>query len=265
VINDDGGAASDLDRSGHYRSVHRWCADDGAIRIFPIHGGRRDWFYLARLCHHQPVPKFGDAYVRARETEYQREMRPKRGGHALKPSGKTLPTRNRKAIGRPKVFRYSPAIGNRICLQIATGANMTDIAATNGLPAKTLIYEWALDYPAFAEMYARARELRAHLKFDELSELAQTATGENYNAVRLQVDTWKWVLSKMLPRVYGDKLTTEIGLAQSLEQLVMDSIRLQQREAAKVIDHAPAREEAEVPSAEPSSESGENTRLPKPG
>jgi Patatin-like phospholipase len=97
-------------------------------------------------------------------------------------------------------------------------------------------------YPAFAEMYARARELRAHLKFDELPELAQTATGENYNAVRLQVDTWKWVLSKMLPRVYGDKLTTEIGLAQSLERLVLESIKLRDSEAAaktKTIEHEP--------------------------
>jgi hypothetical protein len=108
----------------------------------------------------------------------------------------------------------------------------------------TGFFSW--DYPAFAEMYARAREVRAHLKFDELLELAETATGENYNAVRLQVDTWKWVLSKMLPRVYGDKLTTEIGLAQSLEQLVLDSIKLREQGAAKVIEHEPAADKDSV-------------------
>jgi len=28
---------------------------------------------------------------------------------------------------------------------------------------------------------------------------------------RLQVDTWKWLLSKMLPKRFGDRVTTEIA------------------------------------------------------
>jgi len=54
---------------------------------------------------------------------------------------------------------------------------------------------------------------------DELVELADAdcigPDGRPDNALvqqhRLQVDTWKWLLSKMLPKRFGDRVTTEIA------------------------------------------------------
>ena len=39
---------------------------------------------------------------------------------------------------------------------------------------------------------------------DELIEIADTADKDTYNAMRLRVDTRKWLLSKLIPKVYGD-------------------------------------------------------------
>ena len=39
--------------------------------------------------------------------------------------------------------------------------------------------------------------------------LEETVTGDMIEHRRLQVDTRKWMLSKMLPKIYGDKQTLE--------------------------------------------------------
>lgn len=76
--------------------------------------------------------------------------------------------------------------------------------------------------PEYGEQYTRAREIGYKLLADELLEisdekevqarhdgedvrldLSPTAIARN----RLRVDTRKWMLSKMLPKIYGDKVT----------------------------------------------------------
>jgi hypothetical protein len=83
------------------------------------------------------------------------------------------------------------------------------------------ILQWSKDNKDFAEQYARAREVGYKLLADEIIDIADekevqvrydgedttldlspTAIARN----RLRVDTRKWMLSKMLPKIYGDKL-----------------------------------------------------------
>jgi len=61
--------------------------------------------------------------------------------------------------------------------------------------------------------YARAREKRADNFFEEIRDIANHTeedhtpfTGSNViQRDRLKIDSLKWMLSKMLPKVYGDK------------------------------------------------------------
>jgi len=70
----------------------------------------------------------------------------------------------------------------------------------------------------FAVRYARARERGYQRLADELLELADAdctgPDGKPDNALvqqrRLQVDTRKWLLSKLLPKQYGDRVTAEV-------------------------------------------------------
>jgi hypothetical protein len=76
------------------------------------------------------------------------------------------------------------------------------------------------DREGFASKYARAREIQAHAIADELLEIADDGrndwlernegigpelNSENIQRSRVRIDTRKWLLSKMLPRIYGDK------------------------------------------------------------
>ena len=77
------------------------------------------------------------------------------------------------------------------------------------------------DAEGFAAQYARARSIGYERLADEILTISDdglndTYTDENGNVrtdqdviarSRLRVDSRKWMLAKMLPKVYGDKVT----------------------------------------------------------
>ena len=82
------------------------------------------------------------------------------------------------------------------------------------MPSHAAVHKWAAEMPhTFGDKYVRAREL-GYLKLaDELDELAAGLdVGERrfesgvVARHRLQVEQRRWTLSKMLPKVFGDKV-----------------------------------------------------------
>jgi hypothetical protein len=63
----------------------------------------------------------------------------------------------------------------------------------------------------FRERYDRARAIQAERWADELVTLSDSlpkgASSEHIVGVKLQIDTRKWIISKRLPKVYGDAPT----------------------------------------------------------
>ena len=123
---------------------------------------------------------------------------------------------------------YTPEIAQSILERIAAGESLNQICKTDGMPAKSTVCLWVLDdREGFADQYAKARQLQAQLLADEIFDIAddstndymlrQSKSGEDYETVnpevigrsRLRVDTRKWYLSKVLPKIYGDKVVQE--------------------------------------------------------
>lgn len=88
---------------------------------------------------------------------------------------------------------------------------MRAIARDPGMPDKTTMLRWLNKHESFRTHYAQARDLQAEGEFDEMEELAATATPETVQIVKLQIDTRKWVLSRKAPKKYGEKITQEIS------------------------------------------------------
>ena len=61
------------------------------------------------------------------------------------------------------------------------------------------------------ERYSRAKADRAETIFEEMLEIADDATADDYNPRRLQIHTRQWMLGKMAPSKYGDKLDVHHG------------------------------------------------------
>lgn len=108
-----------------------------------------------------------------------------------------------KPRGRPSV--YTPEIADEICRRLAEGESLRGICETTDFPNESTVRAWALDnLNGFYTQYARAREIQAHKFAEDVIDIADLA--EDAALARLRVDARKWVCSKVLPKVYGDKL-----------------------------------------------------------
>ena len=105
---------------------------------------------------------------------------------------------------------------------------LREVCRQDGMPPESTVREWvAADREGFAAQYARAREIGYQTMADELLEISddgsndfmlrkrgddeiETVNQEAINRSRLRVDTRKWLLSKALPKVYGDRLVSEV-------------------------------------------------------
>lgn len=110
----------------------------------------------------------------------------------------------------------------KILLSIEEGNSLRATLRMEGMPASITFYEWIDNDKEKAIHYARACEKRADAIFEDIIDIADntdndtiyTDKGEIPNSEwiarsRLKVDARKWMLSKMNPKKYGDKLQQE--------------------------------------------------------
>ena len=151
-------------------------------------------------------------------------------------SSKKPPTKTPKKNGRPT--KYSDKLADRICQKIAEGYSARSICKEKDMVSMQTLFRWLRENDKFREQYVRACEERSYAQAEEIIDIADNATNdymeklegdgyifnsENVQRSRLRIDTRKWLMSKMNPKVYGDKLdmTTngnDIGVALSAKQ-----------------------------------------------
>ena len=131
-----------------------------------------------------------------------------------------------KKRGRPTT--YSSTLAALICERIAVGESLRTVCKADDMPAMSSVFLWLKNYAIFSEQYAHACEERTEAMAEDILDIAddsskdfitiqkgkKTVTIENKevtNRSRLRVDTRKWLMSKMKPKKYGDKLDLTSG------------------------------------------------------
>ena len=107
--------------------------------------------------------------------------------------------------GRPSTF--TQAVGNTICDRLALGESLRAITADPAMPDQRTVYRWLEADEDFRQQYARAREEQHHTLAELTVEEAVAAVDPQRG--RLAFDARKWYLSKVAPKVYGDKVHQE--------------------------------------------------------
>lgn len=124
-----------------------------------------------------------------------------------------------KKTGRPST--YNEEIADRICSELAMGKSVRTICASPDMPGRETVFRWLREHEDFRDQYARAKAESVHALAEELLDIADDASGdhddegrfcpENIQRSRLRVDTRKWLLSKLSPRQYGDRVALNHG------------------------------------------------------
>lgn len=131
-------------------------------------------------------------------------------------------------MGRPSSF--TKTTGDTICGLIADGHSLREICRSEDMPDKATVLRWLGDdrNTSFRDQYVRAREAQADHFAEEILEISDDGTNdwmvrqsgedvievpnhEHISRSKLRVDSRKWLMSKLAPKKYGDKLDVEHG------------------------------------------------------
>lgn len=105
--------------------------------------------------------------------------------------------------------KYSPELADRILTELADGKTLRSICRGDGMPTHPAVLDWVREnVDDFGGRYAEARRRGYEVMAEQILDLSDETAPENacVAKARLQVDTRKWLLSKALPKVYGDRV-----------------------------------------------------------
>lgn len=167
--------------------------------------------------------------------------------------------------GRGRPTNYSAELAAEFCNYLAQGMSMRKACKQKNMPAMTTVFRWLSESNTelwandFREQYARAKQESADAMAEDILDISDEKVkylgdGKPNTAEiarnRLRVDTRKFLMAKMKPKIYGDKmdLTTdgekiEIGRGMSIEEI------------QAILDRAEAEKKTEAANAEKTSPS----------
>lgn len=141
-------------------------------------------------------------------------------------------------VGRPST--YTQELADQICAELAEGKSLRTVCAAKGMPALSSIFKWMREHEEFSKQYASAKQEAADALADEVLYISDTPMMGEVRTIkpdgtieikqdemlghrRLQIDTRKWLMAKMKPKLYGDKVDVtsdgeKIGTVLSADQ-----------------------------------------------
>lgn len=130
------------------------------------------------------------------------------------------------AGGRPT--DYTQELADKICEELAEGVSLRTVCVAEAMPAARTVFRWLRTNEQFCQQYARAKQESADAMAEDILDIADDGTNdwmeinraghttevpnnEVLQRSRLRVDTRKWLMSKMKPKKYADKLDITTG------------------------------------------------------
>jgi hypothetical protein len=143
--------------------------------------------------------------------------------HAWGEPAKTLPSKGSSRKRQGRQWTYTQDIADEICDRLAEGDSLEAICKDDHMPAASTVKRWAIELrgqdgaPNFADEYARARAIGYECLAEQVIAIGDDPCyfdGKPDNVLvqraRLMSENRKWLLSKLLPRQFGDKVTQEL-------------------------------------------------------
>lgn len=120
--------------------------------------------------------------------------------------------------------------------RISQGESLRSVCRSEGMPAIGTVMKWIANHSHLQEQYARAREAGLDAMAEEILEIADDArndwmqrndpnnegwqfNGEHSQRSKLRIESRKWLLAKMAPKKYGERVTIDAVGPGSVEQL----------------------------------------------
>ena len=110
-----------------------------------------------------------------------------------------------------------------ICTKLTEGNSLRSVLKQKGMPSYETFYKWLKKDILKSKQYTHACEVRAEKIFEDILSISDSTKDDkiidddgkeivNHNVIqrdRLRVDARKWMLGKMNPKKYSDKIQVD--------------------------------------------------------
>lgn len=152
-----------------------------------------------------------------------------------------MSTKNKQKRVIPR--KFSELLAARVCEMVAQGKSLKEICKLDGMPSRETIMRWVMfpdeeSMPGFSQRFKEARQIGWMLMGEDILDISDDSSKDRikkqvidkYGNVRiiefdnpnnlvrakLQVETRKWMLQRLLPAVFGDKIAVTHGISEDL-------------------------------------------------
>jgi hypothetical protein len=141
---------------------------------------------------------------------------------------------------RNQAMRYNSTMEplpqtDEILQRLAEGEGLATICRDDHMPSAGSVHARVLDDAVFADRYARARRIGLDVIAEQIVQIAADDK-RDANSRRVEVDARKWLLSKLRPDKYGDRLAVDARVEHSAGAEILAALR--QRRGAEQAEPA---------------------------
>lgn len=142
-------------------------------------------------------------------------------------------------IGRPTL--YTIELATEICntISCSTKGIKQLCMEKSHWPCADTIFHWRKIHKEFSDQYVRAKQFQIEALIDEILEIADSSDKdfksnpdgkviidhEHIQRSRLRIDTRKWLASKLVPKIYGDRIQTSMEIELDEVQKIRELVR----------------------------------------
>lgn len=111
----------------------------------------------------------------------------------------------------PAAVEWTPELVDRICDEVSSGRGIAEVAAEGWCPSEPTIYRKMARDPEFAALIGAARVAQQDYEVESCVKMADEATPEDWQVVKLRIWARQWRASKLAPKRYGDRVAHDHG------------------------------------------------------
>ena len=104
-----------------------------------------------------------------------------------------------------KALELTKELTDQICQELMNGQPLTRICSRKELPSIATVNRWISKDPSFAKQITNARRVGTQYYLDKMIEELESVSAKDVGIVREKLHHYRWLASKLLPSLYGDK------------------------------------------------------------
>lgn len=115
----------------------------------------------------------------------------------------------RSDSGRARIA-YNDELAAEMLFRISVGETINKVCQDKRMPSRETFYKWMLKHDDFREAVQLAKTEGLEAWADDIVDIADDLSGD-VQRDRLRIDSRKWIMAKMLPKKYGEKVQQEVS------------------------------------------------------